>query len=60
MRRVLFAIVFFILGGASLLIAQNAGFVNLEAKEKRDLVIKLMMTTDMYSSLDFSLMKLLH
>lgn len=55
MRRVLFAIVFFILGGASLLIAQNAGFVNLEAKEKRDLVIKLMMTTDMYSSLDFSI-----
>jgi len=55
MRRVFFAIVFFLLGGASLLLAQNSGFVNLEAKEKRDLVIKLMMTTDMYSSLDFSI-----
>ena len=55
MRRVFFAIVFFILGGASLLIAQNSGFVNLEAKEKRDLVTKLMIATDMYSSLDFSI-----
>ena len=55
MRRILFAIVFFILGGASLLIAQNSGFVNLEAKEKRDLVTKLMIATDMYSSLDFSI-----
>lgn len=55
MRRVFFAIVFFLLGGASLLLAQNSGFVNLEAKEKRDLVIKLMMTTDMYSTLDFSI-----
>ena len=55
MRRVFFAIVFFLLGGASLLLAQNSGFVNLEAKEKRDLVIKLMMATDMYSTLDFSI-----
>ena len=55
MRRVFFAIVFFLLGGASLLLAQNSGFVNLEAKEKRDLVTKLMIATDMYSSLDFSI-----
>ena len=55
MRRVFFAIVFFLLGGASLLLAQNSGFVNLEAKEKRDLVTKLMITTDMYSTLDFSI-----
>ena len=55
MRRVFFAIVFFFLGGASLLLAQNSGFVNLEAKEKRDLVTKLMIATDMYSSLDFSI-----
>ncbi|MBO7542632.1 DUF2059 domain-containing protein [bacterium] len=55
MRRVIFAILFFLLGGATLLAAQNSGFVNLEAKEKRELVTKLMIATDMYGSLDFSI-----
>jgi DNA-directed RNA polymerase subunit F len=55
MRRILLAVVFFLLGGASLLFAQKAGFVNLEAKEKRELVEKLMFVTDMYGTLDFSI-----
>ena len=55
MRRVIFAVLFFFLGGVTLLAAQNAGFVNLEAKEKRELVTKLMIVTDTYGSLDFSI-----
>lgn len=55
MRRIIFAVLFFLLGGVTLLAAQNAGFVNLEAKEKRELVTKLMIATDMYGSLDFSI-----
>lgn len=55
MRRTLITVLFFVLGAASVLFAQKAGFVNLEAKEKRDLVVKLMIATDMYSTLDFSI-----
>ncbi|MBO7434836.1 DUF2059 domain-containing protein [bacterium] len=55
MRRTLLSVLLFILGAASLLFAQKAGFVNLEAKEKRDLVTKLMIVTDMYTTLDFSI-----
>ena len=47
MRRSLLTVLFFVLGAASVLFAQKAGFVNLEAKEKRDLVVKLMIATDM-------------
>ena len=55
MRRTLLSVLLFILGAASVLFAQKAGFVNLEAKEKRDLVTKLMIVTDMYTTLDFSI-----
>ena len=55
MRRSLLTVLFFVLGAASMLFAQKAGFVNFEAKEKRDLVVKLMIATDIYSGLDFSI-----
>ena len=55
MKKLISFILVFLLGGVTLWAAQQAGFVNLEAREKRALVQKLLIKTDLWSSIDYSI-----